>query len=232
MGRVADWLLPVGHNQPSATAEATGLEVDKLDHRFVKNYFDKYLDSYRETLGPSHIGKHGVQNVVSDSWEAGSQNWTDNMIADFQRLRGYDPTPWLPVLTGRVVESAAASDRFLWDFRKTIADLIAAEHYGQAEKTLHEYGLAHYGESHEGNRVFIADGMEVKKLDEVPMGAMWVEKLDSNFTRPRFTADDRESASVAHIYGQNLAAAESMTTANAPWAWSPATLKPTLIRNF
>ena len=240
-----DWTPPAGRwvvlrigysllgitNHP-ATAEATGLEVDKLDHRFVKNYFNKYLDSYRETLGPSHMGKHGVQNVVSDSWEAGSQNWTDNMIADFQRLRGYDPTPWLPVLTGRIVKSAVASDRFLWDFRKTIADLIADEHYGQAEKTLHEYGLVHYGESHEGNRVFIADGMEVKKLDEVPMGAMWVEKLDSNFTRVRFAADDRESASVAHIYGQNLAAAESLTTANAPWAWSPATLKATADQEF
>ena len=42
-----------------------------------------------------------------------------------------------------------------------------------------------------------------------------------------YNADDRESASVAHIYGQNLAAAESMTAAAAPWAWSPATLKPT-----
>jgi hypothetical protein len=32
---------------------------------------------------------------------------------------------------------------------------------------------------------------------------------------------------VAHIYGQNLVAAESLTAAAAPWAWSPATLKPT-----
>jgi hypothetical protein len=40
-------------------------------------------------------------------------------------------------------------------------------------------------------------------------------------------ADDRESASVAHIYGQNLAAAESMTAAAAPWGWYPAALKPT-----
>ena len=42
-----------------------------------------------------------------------------------------------------------------------------------------------------------------------------------------YNADDRESASVAHIYGQNLVAAESLTAAAAPWAWSPATLKPT-----
>ncbi len=71
------------------------------------------------------MGKKGIRYVINDSWEAGSQNWTDNMIAQFKKLRGYDPIPWMPVLTGHVVESAEASDRFLWDFRKTIADLIA-----------------------------------------------------------------------------------------------------------
>lgn len=222
----------LGTTNHPATAEATGLEVDKLNHTFVKSYFDKYLATYSDTVGVAKIGKGGLQEVVSDSWEAGSQNWTDLLIPDFLSLRGYDPTPWLPVLTGRVVESAAASDRFLWDLRKTIADLVATEHYGQAAKTLREHGLIHYGESHEGNRVFIADGMQVKKDDDVPMGAMWVETLDSNYTRTRFTADDRESASVAHIYGQNLASAESLTTANSPWAWSPGTLKATVDQEF
>ena len=183
-----DWTPPAGDwvvlrfgysllgitNHP-ATAEATGLEVDKLDRRFVKNYFDKYLDSYKETVGADMMGKKGIRYVINDSWEAGSQNWTDNMIAQFKKLRGYDPVPWMPVLTGQVVESAEASDRFLWDFRKTIADLIANEHYGQLEETLHERGMGHYGESHEAGRAFVADGMEVKKFNEVPMSAMWTQ---------------------------------------------------------
>ena len=213
-------------NHP-ATPEATGLEVDKLDHRYVKDYFDKYLDSYKETVGADEMGKKGIQYVINDSWEAGSQNWTDNMLADFKRLRGYDPTPWLPVLAGRIVESAGDSDRFLWDWRKTIADLIANEHYGQLEETLHERGMGHYGESHESGRAFVADGMEVKKFNEVPMSAMWTQRPGVNNIQYGYNADDRESASVAHIYGQNIAAAESLTAAAAPWAWSPATLKPT-----
>ena len=235
-----DWTPPAGNwvvlrfgysllgitNHP-ATAEATGLEVDKLDRRFVKQYFDTYLDSYKETVGADMMGKRGIRYVINDSWEAGSQNWTDNMIAQFKKLRGYDPLPWMPVLAGQVVESAEASDRFLWDFRKTIADLIAVEHYGQLEQTLHERGMGHYGESHEGGRAFVADGMEVKKLNEVPMSAMWTQTPGVNNERFGYDADDRESASVAHIYGQNLVAAESMTAAAAPWAWSPATLKPT-----
>jgi hypothetical protein len=235
-----DWTPPAGNwvvlrfgysllgitNHP-ATAEATGLEVDKLNRTFVKNYMETYLDSYKQTVGADYMGKRGIRYVVNDSWEAGSQNWTDDMIAQFKKLRGYDPLPWMPVLTGKVVESAEASDRFLWDFRKTIGDLIANEHYGQLEATLHEWKMGHYGESHESGRAFVADGMEVKKFNEVPMSAMWTQVPGVNKEQFGYNADDRESASVAHIYGQNVAAAESMTAAAAPWAWSPATLKPT-----
>ncbi len=218
-------------NHP-ATAEATGLEVDKMDRRFVKNYMEKYLDSYKETVGADEMGKKGIRYVINDSWEAGSQNWTDNMITQFKKLRGYDPVPWMPVLAGQVVESSEASDGFLWDFRKTIADLIATEHYGQLEDTLHAWGMKHYGESHEDGRAFVADGMEVKKFNEIPMSAMWTQTPGMNKPTYGYNADDRESASVAHIYGQNIAAAESMTAAAAPWAWSPSTLKPTADQEF
>ncbi len=220
-------------NHP-ATQEATGLEVDKLNSRYVKNYMDAYLDSYKETVGADLMGKRGIRYVITDSWEAGSQNWTDDMIAQFQKRRGYDPHPWLPVLAGRVVESSKASDQFLWDFRKTISDLIANEHYGQIQASLKARGMGHYGESHESGRVMVADGMEVKKLDDIPMSAMWVQKPGVNKIMYGYNADDRESASVAHIYGQNIAAAESMTSCNTStaWAWSPATLKPTADQEF
>ncbi len=183
-------------NHP-ATPEATGLEVDKLDRRYVKDYFERYLDSYKETVGAEEMGKKGIQYVINDSWEAGSQNWTDNMLLQFKKMRGYDAVPWLPVLTGRIVESAAASERFLWDFRKTIADLIANEHYVQLEDTLHEHGMGHYGESHESGRALVADGMEVKKMNEVPMSAMWTQRPGVNNPQYGYNADDRESASVA-----------------------------------
>ncbi|HSZ16396.1 MAG TPA: glycosyl hydrolase [Terracidiphilus sp.] len=218
-------------NHP-ATAEATGLEVDKLDRSAVKQYMETYLDSYKQTVGADMMGQRGIRYVINDSWEAGSQNWTDAMIDQFKKRRGYDPVPWMPVLAGQVVDSAEASDKFLWDFRKTIADLIADEHYGQLEETLHAWHMGHYGESHESGRAFVADGMEVKKFNEIPMSAMWTQRLGVNKETFGYNADDRESGSVAHIYGQNLAAAESMTAAAEPWAWSPATLKPTADQEF
>jgi len=214
-----------GRQNNPASPESTGLEVDKLNREHVAAYANDYLDAYQQAVGPELMGARGVQAMVTDSWEAGAQNWTEDMIGRFQRRRGYDPTPWLPVLAGRVVDSAQVSDAFLWDFRKTIGDLIADEHYGALTDALHARGMKRYGESHETGRAFVGDGMQVKKSADVPMGATWAEVPITN-DRFSYDADIRESASVAHIYGQNLVAAEAFTTAGKPFGEDPAALKP------
>jgi len=208
-------------NHP-APPEATGPEVDKLNKAYVASYMNKYLDNYKDATG-GMMGANGIGYVITDSWEAGTQNWTDDIIAEFQHRRGYSAIPYLPVLTGHIVGSAIDSDRFLWDFRKTIADLVAENHYGTIAEIVHARGMKVYGESHEERRATIGDGMEMKRYTDVPMAAMWTR------SGPQFgsQADIRESASVAHIYGQNLVAAESLTSSIGPWAWSPAMLKPT-----
>jgi hypothetical protein len=234
-----DWTPPAGEwvvlrfgysllgitNHP-ASPEGTGLEVDKLSPEHVKAYMDTYLDSYKSTVGPL-MGARGLGFLISDSWEAGAQNWTDRMIEEFTKRRGYDPRPWLPVLTGRVVESAESSDRFLWDFRRALADMLAEYHYDQITALLKARGMGHYGESHEGGRAFIGDGMQVKRSNDVPMSAMWTQRPGVNAEQHGYNADIRESASVAHLYGRSFVAAESLTAGTGAWAWSPATLKPT-----
>ena len=216
---------PTGAKNAPASPEATGLEVDKLNPGYVKAYFDTYLGKYQEILGPL-MGKRGLQYVITDSWEAGVQNWTDAMIAEFSRRRGYDLRLWLPALIGYVVESAESSDRFLWDFRKTLTELVAEYHYDQLTSLLRRRGMGRYSESHESGRAFLADGMEVKRSADVPMSAMWTQPPSVFTEQYGFEADIRESASVAHLYGQNLVAAESLTAFGNPWAWSPETLKP------
>jgi hypothetical protein len=212
-------------NHP-ASPEGTGFEVDKLNAADVTEYMNTYLDNYKNTVGDL-MGKRGLGFVISDSWEAGAQNWTDDMVDEFTKRRGYDPRPWMPVLAGRVVESSESSDRFLWDFRLTLSDLLAENHYDLITKLVHDRGMGHYGESHEEGRAFIGDGMQVKRSNDVPMSATWTQRPDVNNVQYGYDADIRESASVAHLYGQNLVAAESLTASQGAWAWSPATLKPT-----
>lgn len=214
-----------GHKNGPAPAEATGLEVDKLDPGAWSRYFHKYLDMYKDATG-GLIGERGIQYILTDSYEAGCQNWTPVMVKEFRERRGYDLIPWLPVLTGEIVESVEKSEAFLRDWTVTIADLYAAN-YDRINDFVKEYGMrGRYSESHECGRAYIADGMDVKRTASVPMAACWIDAGSASMA----AADIRESASVAHIYGQNLVAAESLTahgTSQSAYKYSPRVLKRT-----
>ncbi|MGA3156604.1 MAG: glycosyl hydrolase [Steroidobacteraceae bacterium] len=215
-------------NHP-ASPDATGLEVDKLSRADVKFHMDTYLGKYESFLGKNRIGAHGLHGMVNDSWEAGAQNWSETVPEEFARRRGYDLHPWLPALTGQVIGSVGATEAFLWDFRRTLGEILADSHYGQINSSLHARGLIHYGESHESGRAFIGDGMDVKRGNDVPMSAMWIGGFAP---QEGYDADVRESASVAHLYGQNLVAAESMTSTGPAFAYAPVDLKPTVDREL
>jgi hypothetical protein len=221
----------IGKTNHPASPEATGLEVDKLDSAAVKRYFTNYLDQYKNATD-GLMGKNGgLQYMVTDSWEAGAQNWTPNMISEFPRRRGYSILPWMPVLSGRIIGSTEESEKFLFDFRKTLSEMVAEYHYDELTKILESYGMKRYSESHEDGRAMIADGMEVKRTASIPMSAMWTPNPFMNQNnQTKYEADIRESASVAHIYGQNIVAAESLTALGYPstaWTYSPENLKPT-----
>ena len=213
-----------GHENGPAPAEATGLEVDKLNRDYVKNYVDGYLKMYADTVGPEMLGANGISWLLTDSIEVGPQNWTDHILEEFQQRRGYDPHPWLPTLTGVIIKSSADTDRFLWDFRRTIGQLLAEDHYGAIAEDLHSHGMKYYGEALEFHRPSLGDDMEMRSRTDVPMGAMWTwagqpgPEID-------YISDLRGAASVAHIYGQNIVGAESMTSRGPAWSFSPNSLK-------
>lgn len=210
-----------GHENSPASPEATGLEVDKLSIEHVRDYFTKYLDMYKDATG-GLMGERGLQYIITDSWEAGCLNWTDKMFEDFQSMRGYDMHKWMPALAGYVVDSPENTDKFLFDFRQTIGELTATNHYDALTDILAERGMKRYTESHENGRAFVGDGMEVKRSAAVPMSAMWTGGGPG-----QSGADIRESASVSHIYGQKYVAAESLTAGGNSWGYVPETLKPT-----
>jgi hypothetical protein len=213
-----------GHENGPAPAEATGLEVDKLDRGFVSNYMEGYLKMYADTVGADQMGEKGISHLLTDSIEVGPQNWTDKMLDEFKARRGYDARPWLPAMTGIVIGSPAETDRFLWDVRRTISELMAESHYGAISDVLHKHGMKYYGEALESHRPSLGDDMEMRSRTDIPMGAMWTWTAGKG-PEPSYLADLRGAASVAHIYGQNLVGAESMTSRGPAWGWSPNSLK-------
>jgi len=217
-----------GRQNHPASPEATGLEVDKLDKDAVRKYINTYLDMYKDATG-GVMGAKGLQCMILDSYEAGHMTWTKTFPHEFKKRRGYDILKWLPVLTGRIVQSAEASEKFLWDFRKTIGELIAVNHYDVIGEELHKRGMKRYTESHEDKRIYLADGMDVKRNADIPMSAMWTpgSLAGGADEEVRSEADIREAASVAHIYGKNFVAAESMTSIQNAFSFHPEKLKRT-----
>src|SRR5262249_61326064 len=164
---------------------------------------------------------------LMDRWEGGHGNWPDDMLSAFRPRRGYDPAPYLPVLTGRVVESADASERFLWDFRRTIADLLAENHYKAATDYFHKRGVGLYAEAMGTGLPTTGDGLLNKGQVDIPMGEFWVP-FEPRGDSPEHRADAREASSAAHIYGQTLAATETFTSMPMVpvWGQPPRMVKP------
>lgn len=224
------WSLTGKTNHP-ALPEATGLEVDKYDAIAVRRYIETYLGMYREAVGTDMMGEKGIRALLTDSIEVGPSNWTPRMAEEFKKRRGYELMPWVPALAGEVIGSPAQTEKFLYDYRTTLADLLSDAHYGTIATVAHEHGLKVYGEAHENGRPVLGDDLAMRRHADVPMAALWTWGADE---KPRSTliGDMRGAASVAHVYGQNIVAAESMTAANSPWAFAPADLKRVIDLEF
>jgi len=231
-----DWIVlrlgysPTGASNHPATPEATGPEVDKFNAGHVRSHLDAYLGAVAGNLGPL-MGTRGLRYLLTDSWEAGNANWTEAMLDEFKKRRGYDLKPWLPVLAGYVVNSSAASDALLWDFRHTLADLIAEHHYGTITRFAREHEMGYYGEAVGAAWPTVADNMLAKSHTDIPMGEFWAMPFGGKpaayhgVRADEFPADIIETASTAHVYGKSLVAAEALTSSLPLWRATPWNLK-------
>ncbi|MCW2165925.1 alpha-L-rhamnosidase [Microbacterium hydrothermale] len=208
---------PTGQTNGPAPAVSTGLEVDKLDGRRVAAYLDTHLERYRPRSGR-------FTALLSDSIEAGAQNFTEAIAERFTAARGYEPTAWLPALAGYVVGGAADADGFLADYRRTLGELLATEYYGTLAAEAHARGMTYYAEALEDGRPQWGDDLAMRGPADVPMGAMWTFDPASG-PKPTYVADLKGASSVAHVHGRTWTGAEAFTSFGDPWGWMPSNLK-------
>lgn len=215
-----EWtILRIGHTTTGTTnhpaqEEATGLDCDKYNPEAVAFHFDRFFGNFLETLKP--FTDKGMAGTVIDSYETGMQNWTADFPEEFRRRNGYDLKEYLPAMTGRVVGSVDISERFLWDVRRTQADMMADYYYGHLAGLCREHGLDLYAETYSGP----FDDMQAGSRVDVPMGEFWYPG-GANVER-----EVKMAASSAHLYGKPVVGAESFTMAMyTPWQEHPYALK-------
>jgi hypothetical protein len=214
-------ILRMGHTSTghtNATAGgAKGLECDKFSRKAVSKQVDRWFGLFMNR--PNH---KVVKFLHVDSWECGSQNWSRNFAQEFERRRGYDILPLLPVYAGVPMIGA---EETLRDIRKTINELVNEVFFVTVAQKAKEYGVQLSSES--VAPTMVSDGMEHFKYVDVPMGEFWLNSPTHD--KP---TDMLDAISGAHVYGKNIVQAEGFTEVRGVWDETPASIKALLDRNF
>lgn len=196
-----------------------GFEADKLDTVAMNAHLDAYMGKLlRKTGQPDPQRAGGLKMLHMDSWEMGAQNWTPGFREIFKKRRGYDPLPYYPVYAGNVVDDAETSERFLWDLRLTLQELVLENHAGHLKRYAHRNGMKLSIEPYDMNPT--AD-LELGAVADVPMCEFWSKGFGFNTT---FSC--MEAVSIAHVNGIPLVPAEAFTAQNnESWKQYPGSMK-------
>ena len=208
-------MRPTGVTNAPATPEGRGYDVDKMSRAAVTEHFNAFIGKIRSRIPQSD--RKAFKYVVADSYETGSENWTDDFAASFKKRYGYDPLKWLPVLTGRVIDSRAESDRFLWDVRRLVADKVAYDYVGGLRDACHSEGLGLWLENY-GHWGFPSEFLMYGGQSDEVGGEFWAEGDLGGI-------ECRAASSSAHIYGKTSVSGESFTAGGQTFARYPALLK-------
>ena len=217
-------------SDPSAPVKPSW-EIDPLSSVAMDHHFAATGTKLIEDAGP--LAGRTLKYTHIDSWEIGNPSWTADFIEEFRARRGYNPIPYLPALAGKTVKGQEITERFLWDYRRTLADLIAQNYYGRLSTLSHQRGLGTHPESGGPFYTHDIDGLECEGTNDIPMAEFWASRLpytfqsgfeegvSSSFFRSSesdFPACNygsvRQAATAAHIYGKPLCQAEAYTNFN------------------
>lgn len=219
-----DWtILRMGsRNNGASTRPApvpgVGMESDKFSEDALRAHLNQFTDKLFDACGGElSDGNGGIELLHMDSWEMGAQNWNQSFRDEFTRRRGYDPLPYFPAYTGRIVEDSLITERFLWDVRETAQELIVENHVGAVKKYAREHGLKVSIEPYDMNPT--AD-LELAVAADIPMAEFWSDGFGFNTSFA-----PAEGTSAAHLIGQNVVPAESFTSQFDGWRQYPGSMK-------
>lgn len=215
-------MATTGVTNSPASPEARGLEIDKMNADHLQGHFDAYIGEILRRIPPEE--RRTFRVLVEDSYETGGQNWTDGLTEKFTERYGYSPLPYLPALKGIPVGDNAMTDRFLWDLRRLVADLVATEYVGGLKKIANENGLTTWLENY-GHWGFPSEFLLYGGQSDEIAGEYWSEGTLGDI-------ENRAASSCGHIYGKPKIWAESCTAAGKPFARYPYVMKQRVDRFF
>lgn len=223
--------MPTGQAIMLPSANSRGLMIDHFSAEAMEMHLNYFFDCLIPEIGD--LGESPLMYFYNDSYEANSSAWTPKMPEEFLHYRGYDIKQYLPVLDGFTVENREVTDRFAYDYRKTLSDMIINNHYVYGRKLCNEKGIGYVAEAGgPGPPVHNVPFQDLAALGalDIPRGEFWYEH-PSGEKHMNELQIIKGISSAAHIYDQLYVEAESFTSV---WVWQegPKDLKPVADKAF
>ncbi len=213
-----DWnIMRIGYtctnsHVSTSSGEWQGSVLDYMSKEAFDFYWKDVVEPIFKAAG-DHVGTT-LTYMETDSWECGGMNWTDDFPDEFKQYRGYDMLSYLPVVAGYVIDDINRSNAFLADFRKTLGDLVAYNHYARFSEYAQKYNMGIQPES-AGPHAGPMDGIKNYGFSDIVMSEFWSPSPHRPSPENRFFL--KQASSAAHIYGKKIVGAESFTTIGPQW---------------
>ena len=205
---------------------SVGRSMDHFNADATDFHFNYFIDRLQTIF--DDIGATPIKYFYLCSYEVVGFVWTPKMLEDFKSRRGYDMTPYLPVLQGKIIENEEITERFLYDYRKTLSDLLIENLYLRGREIINPYGLKLCSESGGPGAPIHnvpVDALRALGVLDIPRGEFWYKH--QRFDEFGFDVMQlvKEISCAAHIYGKKEVQGEAFTSF-LHWQEGPAELKP------
>lgn len=204
-----------------------GLATDHFSAEANRVFIQTVVERLQERMG--NLREAGLKQLYLPSYEVVGATWTPDFLEQFEQYRNYDMTKYLPVFAGCIVESEEHSERFKYDFQKTLGQLLVDAYYRTASKTAGQAGLGVEAEA----------GGPGPPTHNVPVDALQalgaIDEMRGEFWPWRTERDGlwvvKETACAAHVYGHRRVHMEAFTSFF-HWEEGPYFLKSSADRAF
>ena len=101
-GSARQFMTAVGWEKLTKTSSpgAQGYEIDIMSTEALDAQIAETAEKLASDIGP--LAGKTLKYLHIDSWEGGEPNWTTHMVEEFKKRRGYDPMPYLAMLSGTI----------------------------------------------------------------------------------------------------------------------------------
>ncbi|CDM64188.1 glycosyl hydrolase [Pyrinomonas methylaliphatogenes] len=177
---------------------AVGAEGYVLNH-LDRSAVERYLQNVGERL-LSAFPSGAPYAVFCDSLEVYNQDWTDDLLEEFRRRRGYDLKPYLPALVADIGPQTAAIRH---DWAKTLTELLNERFLAPLESWAARHATRVRAQVYGVPAAVLSSNARI----DLPEGEghQW-----------RSLSATRWASSASHIYGRQVTSSETWTWLHSP----------------